>query len=261
MRPQHVFLTSSLALLALASYRHRRAAATAPKRVELAVKMHCASCEAHVRDVLASVSRVSSVDVDFASQTAVVTGDDVSESQLVLKLREAGREARVIGLGGMAGVVPAEVGSDEEWAAAVAEFKGHAYGHGPVLGVLRMVQISPSLCSLEWELVGLAPGSAVSVALHKTGNTLHGAQSTGGPLASGGHLGASTADSRGKARYQATRGDVVPVWEAIGRAVVVSQQGSALAAAVMARSAGVGANTGKRLCTCNGETIWEADAM
>ena len=89
-----------------------------------------------------------------------------------------------------------------------------------------------------------------------------------------GDLGNLEADGAGHAECSASN-DKLKVWDLIGRAVVVyegeddlglSEQhpssvdggaGAGLAAAVIARSAGVGQNY-KSLCLCDGTVIWEA---
>ena len=81
-----------------------------------------------------------------------------------------------------------------------------------------------------------------------------------------GDLGNVTANEEGHAEYSGTN-DRIKVWDLIGRAVVLCKRedelergsltGAELAAAVIARSAGVGQNY-KNLCSCDGSVIWEA---
>ena len=256
-------LLSTTAILAVAHRAsvHRSHPLQEAKRIELAVQMHCASCENQVRSILSKIPGVSSIQLDLDSQTAVVTGESLSESQVLSKLTFEGRVARIIGLGATHSVVPKEVGSDDEWSAAVAEFKGDIYGHGSVVGVLRMVQLSSDSASIEWDLDGLAANKPIRLNIHKSGDTRNGPASTGGPLAAGGNLGQAVSDGKGHAQFRQNLVGLLPVWDVIGRAVVVSQDDKHLAAAVLARSAGVGANSGKRLCTCSGTTIWESSSQ
>lgn len=75
-----------------------------------------------------------------------------------------------------------------------------------------------------------------------------------------GDLGTLEANERGEAFYSGVK-EKLRVADLIGRSVVVyatedkSEHG--ITAAVIARSAGVGENY-KKLCTCDGTTIWEA---
>jgi copper chaperone CopZ len=241
----------------LAAKQYPAAAPAADKRIELAVKMHCKSCETHVTSILSKLPDVSQVLVDLDSETAVVTGPNLSETAVLQALVAQGREAKIIGLAGARAIVPAEIGSQDEWGAAVAEFKGERFGHGPALGVLRLVQLSQTSSSVEWTVSGLQPRAQVELCVHEFGDTRQGVASVGKPLSAGGRLGSATADAQGTASYARTLHELVPVWDVIGRAVVLSQDGAGVAAAVLARSAGVGANSKKRLCTCDGVTIWE----
>ena len=75
-----------------------------------------------------------------------------------------------------------------------------------------------------------------------------------------GDLGTLEANEKGEAFYSGVK-EKLRVADLIGRSVVVyatedkSEHG--INAAVIARSAGVGENY-KKLCTCDGTTIWEA---
>ena len=75
-----------------------------------------------------------------------------------------------------------------------------------------------------------------------------------------GDLGTLEADEDGKAFFSGTK-DKLRVSDLIGRSIAVysteDKSDKGLTAAVIARSAGVGENY-KKLCTCDGTTIWEA---
>jgi hypothetical protein len=53
--------------------------------------------------------------------------------------------------------------------AAVSEFKGDAWGHGDVIGVVRFVQLNRVLCRVEAALDGLSPGVSYTLAAHTYG--------------------------------------------------------------------------------------------
>lgn len=81
-------------------------------------------------------------------------------------------------------------------------------------------------------------------------------------LESGGQLATIVADANGRARLQ-LEAPLITVDDIIGRSVVVRNAASQTAAeqqrvacAVVARSAGVAQNP-KRICACDGSTIWE----
>ncbi|CAI5510748.1 unnamed protein product [Closterium sp. Naga37s-1] len=175
---------------------------------------------------------------------------------------KSGRKARLIGQGD-----PSQLALT----AAVAEFKG------PVIhGVVRFAQVSMEEVRVEAQFDGLSPSTAHAWAVNEYGDLTRGADSTGrcypgeassaaaaaaaadGPA---GDLGVLNADDKGHASYAApsTR---LKVWDLIGRAVAVydgadRSNSKGLAAAVIARSAGVGQNY-KSLCSCDGTIIWEA---
>ncbi|KAG6431387.1 hypothetical protein SASPL_109466 [Salvia splendens] len=75
-----------------------------------------------------------------------------------------------------------------------------------------------------------------------------------------GDLGTLEVDEKGEAFYSGTK-EKLKVVDIIGRAIAVygseDKSDEGIAAAVVARSAGVGENY-KKLCTCDGTTIWEA---
>jgi len=224
-------------------------------RTELAVKMHCESCARHVREVLEGQHGVSGVQVDLPSETVVVSGSFLA-SDLVAALAKAGRDARIVGSGSVkTGLVPAEVGLEEEWSAAVGEFKGKMYGHGDVHGVIRIVQTDPNTCSVESELAGLKIGSRYAWHAHEFGD-LRSLPRTAGKRLPNSLLGKGVAGADGIIKHHAR----IPlhVWELIGRSIVLYENDQAVCGTVVARSAGIGANTGKRLCTCDGTVIWEA---
>lgn len=75
-----------------------------------------------------------------------------------------------------------------------------------------------------------------------------------------GDLGTLEADEKGEAFFSGVK-QKLKVADLIGRSIAVyrteDKSDSGVAAAVIARSAGVGENY-KKLCTCDGTTIWEA---
>lgn len=57
--------------------------------------MTCENCRKHVQAVLATMNRVSSVEVDLANGQATVTHDDVAADELVRAVRDEGYSAMV----------------------------------------------------------------------------------------------------------------------------------------------------------------------
>ncbi|XP_013607226.1 PREDICTED: copper chaperone for superoxide dismutase, chloroplastic/cytosolic-like isoform X1 [Brassica oleracea var. oleracea] len=149
-------------------------------------------------------------------------------------------------------------------ATAVSEFKGPN-----IFGVVRFVQISMEIVRIEASFGGLSPGKH-SWCINEYGDLTKGAASTGNiynPLQDDqtatqlpGDLGTLEADQNGEALYTVTK-EKMKVTDLIGRAVVVyetvdrSLQG--ITAAVVARSGEVGESC-RKLCSCDGTTVWEA---
>jgi copper chaperone for superoxide dismutase len=220
--------------------------------VELAVKMHCESCVEDVRTVLQALPGVENVYIDLSTETAWVKGS-ARPADLAQALALAGRDARIIGIGDAAKIVPSEVGLAEEWGAAVGEYKGHLYGHGTVVGVIRLVQTSPEQLLVDAHITGLERTTNYALRVHEFGDLRQVPRTCGRQLAKLAE-GKSTENGDLIVRSEAT----LKVWELIGRAIIIYQEQEPLVGTVIARSAGVGGNSGKRQCSCDGTVIWEA---
>ncbi|CAI9771756.1 unnamed protein product [Fraxinus pennsylvanica] len=167
-------------------------------------------------------------------------------------LEQTGRKARLIGQG---------VPEDFLISAAVTEFKGPS-----IFGVVRLAQVNMELARIEANFSGLPPGKH-GWSINEFGDLTRGAASTGkvfNPISDAkepvGDLGTLNADEKGEAFFSGVK-EKLRVADLIGRSIVVygseDKSDEGLAAAVIARSAGVGENY-KKLCTCDGTTIWEA---
>ncbi|KAJ4877057.1 hypothetical protein Rs2_42075 [Raphanus sativus] len=149
-------------------------------------------------------------------------------------------------------------------AAAVSEFKGPN-----IFGVVRFVQISMENVRIEASFGGLSPGKH-SWCINEYGDLTKGAASTGNiynPLQDDqaatqlpGDLGTLEADQNGEALYTVKK-ENMKVTDLIGRAIVVYETEDksvhGITAAVVARSGEVGESC-RKLCSCDGTTIWEA---
>ena len=112
---------------------------------EYAVQMTCDGCASAVRGALDQLAQVQSVSVFLDRGTVLVTGD-VPVDDVLAAVEATGRAVRLVGSGSASDTpllsVPPLVGVPHESTAAVAEFKGTAYGHGPVYGTMRLVQLT-----------------------------------------------------------------------------------------------------------------------
>ncbi|XP_074317763.1 copper chaperone for superoxide dismutase, chloroplastic/cytosolic isoform X1 [Silene latifolia] len=220
---------------------------------EFMVDMKCEGCVNSVTDKLETVQGVKSIEADLSNQVVRIRGSSPVKT-LEEALVQTGLTARLIGQG---------LPDDFLVSAAVAEFKGP-----DIFGVVRLAQANMELARIEANFSGLPPGKH-GFSINEYGDLTRGPASTGkmySPPIQGseteplGDLGTLEADETGEAYYSGSK-KMLKIVDLIGRAIVLygsdDKSDSGLAAAVIARSAGVGENY-KKLCTCDGTTIWEA---
>ncbi|KAK7389295.1 hypothetical protein VNO78_24166 [Psophocarpus tetragonolobus] len=220
---------------------------------EYMVDMKCEACVNTVKNKLNQINGVKNVEVDLNNQVVRILGSTPVKT-MTEALEQTGRKARLIGQG---------VPEDFLISAAVSEFKGP-----DIFGVVRLAQVNMELARIEANFSGLSPGKH-GWSINEFGDLTRGAASTGkmfNPINEEntkepvGDLGTLEANEKGEAFYTGVK-EKLRVADLIGRSMVVyatedkSEHG--ITAAVIARSAGVGQNY-KRLCTCDGTTIWEA---
>uniref|UniRef100_A0A7N0TVM4 Superoxide dismutase copper chaperone n=1 Tax=Kalanchoe fedtschenkoi TaxID=63787 RepID=A0A7N0TVM4_KALFE len=236
-----------------ASHQSEDGASLPELMTEFMVDMSCDGCVKAVRTRLQTVEGVKSVEVDLSTQVVRVLGTSPVKT-LSEALEQTGRKARLIGQG---------VPDNFLVSAAVSEFKGPN-----IFGVVRFAQVSMELARIEATFSGLSPGKH-SWTINEYGDLTRGAASTGkiyNPTNQEaaeellGDLGTLDADEKGEAFFSGVK-RMLRVADIIGRSVVVYETEDksvpGITAAVIARSAGVGENY-KKLCTCDGTTIWEA---
>ncbi|XP_027079574.1 copper chaperone for superoxide dismutase, chloroplastic [Coffea arabica] len=219
---------------------------------EYMVDMSCEGCVEAVKNKLQTVAGVKNVEVDLTNQVVRVLGTSPVKT-MTDALEQTGRKARLIGQGSP---------DDYLVSAAVSEFKGPL-----VFGIVRFAQVNMELARIEANFNGLSPGKH-GWSINEFGDLTGGAASTGkvyNPANSAdkeplGDLGTLEFDEKGDAFFSGGKQNL-RVLDLIGRSVVVyeteDKSDPGLVAAVIARSAGVGENY-KKLCTCDGTTIWEA---
>ncbi|KAM0839459.1 hypothetical protein ACQ4PT_060301 [Festuca glaucescens] len=219
---------------------------------EFMVDMKCEGCVTAVKNRLQTLEGIKNIEVDLSNQVVRVLGS-LPVKIMLDALHQTGRDARLIGQGNP---------DDFLVSAAVAEFKG------PVIyGVVRLAQVNMELTRVEATFSGLSPGKH-GWSINEFGDLTKGAESTGKvynppdylsnkPL---GDLGTLEAGENGEAQFSGSK-EKLRVVDLIGRSVALyateDRSDSGIAAAVVARSAGVGENY-KKLCTCDGVTIWES---
>ncbi|KAI4327042.1 hypothetical protein L6164_019545 [Bauhinia variegata] len=220
---------------------------------EYMVDMKCEGCVNAVKNKLQAIDGVKNVEVDLSNQVVRILGSTPVKT-MTEALEQTGRKARLIGQG---------VPEDFLISAAVSEFKGP-----DIFGVVRLAQVNMELARIEANFSGLSPGKH-AWSINEFGDLTRGAASTGkvfNPTNAGntkeplGDLGTLESDKKGEAFFTGVK-ENLRVADLIGRSVAVyatqDKSDHGIAAAVIARSAGVGENY-KKLCTCDGTTIWEA---
>lgn len=221
---------------------------------EFMVDMSCEGCVKAVKNKLQTVDGIKSIDVDLTNQVVRIFGSSPVKI-MTEALEQTGRKARLIGQGSP---------GDVFISAAVAEFKGPE-----IFGVVRLAQVSMELARIEANFSGLSPGKH-AWSINEFGDLTQGAASTGklfNPIKQQlpdeqavGDLGTLDVDEKGEVFFSGVK-QKLTIGDLIGRAIAVyeseDRSDTGIAAAVIARSAGVGENY-KKLCTCDGTTIWEA---
>ncbi|KAI3792522.1 hypothetical protein L2E82_06404 [Cichorium intybus] len=221
---------------------------------EFMVDMSCEGCVKSVKNKLQTVDGIKSIDVDLPNQVVRIFGSSPVKT-MSEALEQTGRKARLIGQGSPGDVLIS---------AAVAEFKGPE-----IFGVVRLAQVSMELARIEANFSGLSPNKKHGWSINEFGDLTRGPASTGKifnptkQLSEDevlGDLGTLDVDETGEAFYSGVKKNL-KIADLIGRAIAVyeseDRSDGGVAAAVIARSAGVGENY-KKLCTCDGTTIWEA---
>ncbi|XP_022332121.2 copper chaperone for superoxide dismutase-like isoform X1 [Crassostrea virginica] len=227
--------------------------------MEFAVNLSCEGCVKSVKDSLKEVNGVKSVHVDLAKDQVVVEST-LTSAQVQSLIERTGKTAVLQGYGGI-NETPLESG--------VVQLNA---GDKNIQGVIRLVQSNPSKCIIDGTIDGLPKGKHklyihelgdISQDCDSCGNILGAlSQQTEKPL---GDLGEIDVASDGRADFRLTN-ERIKVWEMIGRSIVV-HRGSQdcpnpdirpkLSCGIIARSAGLFQNSAKKICSCDGVTIWD----
>ncbi|KAM3080941.1 copper chaperone [Clarireedia jacksonii] len=229
---------------------------TTPFQTQFAVPMTCESCIKDIKGSLFQLSGIQKVEASLKDQLVTIEGT-TAPSAIVRAIEATGRDAILRGSGNTDG-------------AAVCILETHDQTvSNKVRGLVRMVQVSPSLTLFDLTIRGLQEGEYWAT-IRQTGDISNGAISTGG-LWKGedaakpkGVLGAVTVGKNGMGSVFLDK--PIQIWEMIGRGMVVSRQHEGdqkfekndenTLVGVIARSAGVWDND-KTVCSCSGKTLWQ----
>ncbi|XP_062616680.1 copper chaperone for superoxide dismutase-like [Saccostrea cucullata] len=227
--------------------------------MEFAVNMTCEGCVKSVKNSLLDVNGVKSVEVNLATDQVIVEST-LTSNQIQALIEKTGKKAVLQGYGSLnktpveSGVVQLNTGDDR------------------IQGVIRMVQSNSSNCIIDGTIDGLPHGKH-RLFIHELGDISQGCDSCGeilGRLSPQtekpvGDLGEIEAAANGRADFRLTS-KRLKVWEVIGRSLVVHQETpesltsqiqKKLSCGIIARSAGLFQNSEKKICSCDGVTIWD----
>jgi copper chaperone for superoxide dismutase len=237
-----------------------------PFETTFAVPLSCEDCIKDVSSSLYQLDGIHNVFANLQDQLISITGT-AAPSKIVSAIEATGRDAILRGSG-------------KAESAAVCILETHASSvRDYVKGLIRMVQVSPTMTIIDLTLKGVSPG-IYDISVRERGDISAGAASTGGvweqqstsssgqpPRLSRGVWGTVEVGKNGLGSVFLDR--PIQIWEMIGRAITVSkrlEQGKAREqlekedadtfVGVVARSAGVWQNE-KTVCSCSGKTVWE----
>ncbi|KAK6436846.1 copper chaperone [Oleoguttula sp. CCFEE 5521] len=230
-----------------------------PFETTFAVPLSCEDCIKSVSESLYKLNGISNVSADLKAQLIHITGT-TAPSSIVSAIQDTGRDAILRGSG-------------KAESAAVCILETHASSISDnVRGLIRMVQVSPTMTVLDMTLRGVKPGT-YNVTVRESGDISRGAASVGGiwddvtvkaaspPRIAKGVFGTIEVGKSGLGSVFLDR--PIQIWEMIGRGIVVSRKDGGFEredpdtfVGVVARSAGVWDND-KTVCSCSGKTVWE----
>ncbi|KAF1983653.1 Cu,Zn superoxide dismutase-like protein [Aulographum hederae CBS 113979] len=229
-----------------------------PFETTFAVPLTCESCIQDVSTSLNKIAGINKVNGDLQQQIVSVLGT-AAPSAIVEAIQSTGRDAILRGSG-------------TADSAAVCILETHSESvMDKVRGLVRIVQVAPSMTIFDISTRGLSPGT-YNASIREAGDIMEGAESVGGMWGAQaakregspvkGMLGAVEVSKSGIGSVFVDK--PIQVWEMIGRAIVVSRQQEGkfskqdpdTLVGVIARSAGVWDND-KTVCSCSGKTVWE----
>ncbi|KAJ4377366.1 copper chaperone [Neocucurbitaria cava] len=183
-----------------------------------AVPMTCQSCVKDIEGSLQQLSGINKVTANLQDQLVSIQGT-AAPSAIVDAIQSTGRDAILRGSG-------------RSNSAAVCILESHAsHVENKVRGLVRMVEVAPSLTIVDLSIRGLSPGT-YHATVRESGNISEGPESTGGIWE------ALTAKKESRpcrgifGTVEVGKGGVgavfldrpIQIWEMIGRSIVVARQ-------------------------------------
>ncbi|KAF2747993.1 Cu,Zn superoxide dismutase-like protein [Sporormia fimetaria CBS 119925] len=229
-----------------------------PFETIFAVPMTCEDCIRDISGSLHKLDGIQKVSASLKDQLVSIEGN-ASPSAIVAAIQETGRDAILRGSG-------------KPDSAAVCILESHSPSvANKVRGLVRMVQVAPTMTIVDLSIRGLSPGT-YHATIRESGDISEGPESTGG-IWEAAKAKKENSPCRGVlGTVRVSNGGVgsvfldkpIHIWEMIGRSIVVSKQQDGkfdkndadTLVGVIARSAGAWEND-KTVCSCSGKTVWE----
>ncbi|KAF1836200.1 Cu,Zn superoxide dismutase-like protein [Decorospora gaudefroyi] len=229
-----------------------------PFETIFAVPMTCQSCINDIEGSLHQLSGITKVTANLKDQLVAIEGT-AAPSAIVEAIQATGRDAILRGSG-------------KSDSAAVCILESHApHVTNKVRGLVRMVEVAPSMTIVDLSIRGLSPGT-YHATVRESGDISEGPESTGGIWE---FLKAKEDNKPCRGIFGTVQvgksgiGSVfldkpIHIWEMIGRSIVVAREQDGkfdkndpdTLVGVIARSAGVWDND-KTVCSCSGKTVWQ----
>jgi len=156
------------------------------RSLEFMVEMACGKCVAKVEHALAHVPGIDAVAATLSTNSVRVVTATASTDAIVAAIERAGFNCRLIGQGDVGAFgeeLARRLGTNlrtlRQSLAAVAEFKGSAYGHGSIAGVVRFVAADERNTLIEGGLRGLTPFATYAMTVRAYGDTTRGLETVG----------------------------------------------------------------------------------
>ena len=211
-------------------------------QVEFAIQMKCESCKEKIMKELSSLNNITIVDINAKEQRLLLQLNQESPSAFYIQNlieTKLGINTIIRGAG--------------DFITSVSEIRG-SQQYRNVFGVARFVQNEKKHCLLDAVIDGLETGKLYHLGIFEYGDLSEPNYSSIGketfPFAHNVSANSSTLNIKSKVEN-------CDLASFIGRAFAIKTSGSTIiGAGIMARASNIMNNT-KKICACDGKTLWE----
>jgi len=212
-------------------------------QVEYAVQMKCDSCKDKIINELSSLVDLKIVDINVKEQRLVLKLGENSPTAFQLQSlieNKLGLNAIIRGTG--------------DFISTVSEIRG-SQKHNRVMGVARFVQNENKQCLLDAVIDGLEANKHYQLSVHEFGDLSEPNYTSIGDEIFCFAKNASVTASSSKMNFK-SRVDNCDLASFIGRAFAIKSETDIVGAGIMARASRMMDNS-KKICACDGKTLWE----